>query len=205
MRKRSAVHATRGVTTGRRPAGGKRRARSASTAARIRGFEGTACAELGGGGCGGLARQVAMSQMLINVATRKFARSVRLPEGDVPAPAGAGLSKSAAFRRFLALSGARMKEWMPLSSGNRSSRHSASARWSRSLRERISCNQADHGVRPLRGSVFPCFHEVRARRSARENACGALVERAPGGRITGTMAREATEIEARERRWSPDM
>jgi putative transposase len=33
----------------------------------------------------------AINQMLINVATRKFARSVRLPEGDVPAPTGAGL------------------------------------------------------------------------------------------------------------------
>ena len=54
----------------------------------------------------------AMNQMLINVATRKFARSVRLPAGDVPAPAGAGLSKSAASRRFVALSAARMKEWM---------------------------------------------------------------------------------------------
>jgi len=53
----------------------------------------------------------AMNQMLINVATRKFARSVRLPEGDVPAPAGAGLSKSAASRRFVALSAARMKDW----------------------------------------------------------------------------------------------
>jgi putative transposase len=53
-----------------------------------------------------------MNQMLINVATRKFARSVRLPEGDVPAPAGAGLSKSAASRRFVALSAARMKDWM---------------------------------------------------------------------------------------------
>ena len=54
----------------------------------------------------------AMNQMLINVATRKFARSVRLPEGDVPAPAGAGLSKSAASRRFVALSVARLKDWM---------------------------------------------------------------------------------------------
>ena len=49
---------------------------------------------------------------VINVATRKFARSVRLPEGDVPGPAGAGLSKSAASRRFVALSAARMKDWM---------------------------------------------------------------------------------------------
>ena len=54
----------------------------------------------------------AMNQMLINVSTRKFARSVRLPEGDVPAAAGAGLSKSAASRRFVALSASRMKEWM---------------------------------------------------------------------------------------------
>jgi hypothetical protein len=54
----------------------------------------------------------AMNQMLINVSTRKFARSVRLPDGDVPAPAGAGLSKSAASRRFVALSAVRMKEWM---------------------------------------------------------------------------------------------
>jgi hypothetical protein len=54
----------------------------------------------------------AMNQMLINVSTRRFKRSVRLPEGDVPAPDGAGLSKSATSRRFVALSAARMKAWM---------------------------------------------------------------------------------------------
>jgi transposase-like protein len=54
----------------------------------------------------------AMNQMLINVSTRRFKRSVRLPDGDVPAPDGAGLSKSATSRRFVALSSARMKEWM---------------------------------------------------------------------------------------------
>ena len=54
----------------------------------------------------------AMSLMLINVSTRKFRRAVRLPEGDVPAPAGAGVSKSAASRHFVALSAARMKQWM---------------------------------------------------------------------------------------------
>jgi putative transposase len=54
----------------------------------------------------------AMNQMLINVSTRKFKRSVRLPEGNVPSPAGSGLSKSAVSRRFVALSAARMKEWM---------------------------------------------------------------------------------------------
>ncbi len=50
----------------------------------------------------------AMNQMLINVSARKFKLSVRLPEGDVPA----GLSKSAASRRFVALSAARLREWM---------------------------------------------------------------------------------------------
>jgi putative transposase len=54
----------------------------------------------------------AMNQMLINVSTRKFQRSVRLPDEGVPAPKGAGLSKSAASRHFVALSAARLKEWM---------------------------------------------------------------------------------------------
>ena len=56
--------------------------------------------------------QWAMNLMLINVSTRKLRRAVRLPEGDVPAPAGAGVSKSAASRHFVALSATRMKEWM---------------------------------------------------------------------------------------------
>ena len=54
----------------------------------------------------------AMNQMLINVSTRKFRRSVRLPEADVPSPAGSGLSKSAVSRRFVALSTAHMKKWL---------------------------------------------------------------------------------------------
>jgi putative transposase len=54
----------------------------------------------------------ALNLMLINVSTRKFGRAVRLPEGDVPAENGAGLSKSAASRRFVALSAERMSEWM---------------------------------------------------------------------------------------------
>jgi putative transposase len=54
----------------------------------------------------------AMNLMLIKVSTRKFRRAVRLPEGDLPAPAGSGVSKSAASRHFVALSAARMKEWM---------------------------------------------------------------------------------------------
>jgi putative transposase len=53
----------------------------------------------------------AMNLMLIGVSTRRFGRAVRLPEGDVPAGAGAGVSKSAASRRFVALSAERMAAW----------------------------------------------------------------------------------------------
>ena len=56
--------------------------------------------------------QWALNLMLINVSTRKFGRAVRLPGGDVPAPTGAGVTKSAVSRRFVALSVERIKEWM---------------------------------------------------------------------------------------------
>ena len=56
--------------------------------------------------------QWALNLMLINVSTRKFRRAVRLPVGDVPASKGAGVTKSAVSRRFVALSAARMEEWM---------------------------------------------------------------------------------------------
>jgi putative transposase len=54
----------------------------------------------------------AMNLMLINVATRRFGRAVRLPEGDIAVVQGAGVSKSAVSRRFVALSAERMAEWM---------------------------------------------------------------------------------------------
>ena len=54
----------------------------------------------------------AMNLMLINVSTRRFGRAVRLPEGDIAATAGSGVSKSAVSRRFVALSAERMREWM---------------------------------------------------------------------------------------------
>jgi transposase-like protein len=54
----------------------------------------------------------AMNLMLINVSTRRFARAVRLPEGDIPAAKGDGVSKSAVSRRFVALSAAQLKSWM---------------------------------------------------------------------------------------------
>ena len=54
----------------------------------------------------------AMNLMQINVSTRRFGRAVRLPEGDIAATAGSGVSKSAVSRRFVALSAARMSKWM---------------------------------------------------------------------------------------------
>jgi len=57
-------------------------------------------------------KEWAMNLMLINVSTRRYGRAVRLPAGDIPAEAGSGLSKSAASRRFVALSSARLQEWM---------------------------------------------------------------------------------------------
>jgi putative transposase len=54
----------------------------------------------------------AMNLMLINVSTRKFRRAVRLPEGDLSVAAGDGTSKSAASRRFVALSAKRLAKWM---------------------------------------------------------------------------------------------
>ena len=53
-----------------------------------------------------------MNLMLINVSTRRLRRAVRLPEGDLPVIAGDGTSKSAASRRFVALSAERLAEWM---------------------------------------------------------------------------------------------
>lgn len=60
----------------------------------------------------GLLEQWAMSLMLMNVATRKVGRAVRLPEAGVPCEPGSGLSKSAVSRRFKALTQARLEEWM---------------------------------------------------------------------------------------------
>ena len=54
----------------------------------------------------------ALNLMLINVSTRRFARAVRLPEGDIPSGKGDGVSKSAVSRRFVALSAAQLKTWM---------------------------------------------------------------------------------------------
>lgn len=54
----------------------------------------------------------AMNLMLINVSTRRFARAVRLPDGDIAVAKGDGVSKSAVSRRFVALSAAQLEAWM---------------------------------------------------------------------------------------------
>jgi putative transposase len=54
----------------------------------------------------------AMNLMMVGVPTRRFGRAVRLPEGDVPSGPGSGVSKSAASRRFVALSAERMAAWL---------------------------------------------------------------------------------------------
>jgi putative transposase len=64
------------------------------------------------GQCADWLGQWAMNQMLINVSTRQFRRSVRLPDGDVASLQGDGTSKSAVSRKFVALSSAKLKEWL---------------------------------------------------------------------------------------------
>src|SRR5207344_2656956 len=100
----------------------------------------------------------AMNQMLINVSTRKFARSVRLPEGDVPGPAWAGLSKSAASRRFVALSAARMKgldgirSLRPRFAGDPDRWHSHGRRSDPGCSDRCRREGRQASARPYRGS-----------------------------------------------------
>ena len=48
--------------------------------------------------------KTAMNLLPIGVATRKFGRAVRLPKGSLPRVDGEETSKSAASRRFVALS-----------------------------------------------------------------------------------------------------
>jgi len=56
--------------------------------------------------------KTAMNLMLIGVATRKIGRAVRLPDGPLRRVDGDGTSKSAASRRFVALSQQRLEEWL---------------------------------------------------------------------------------------------
>jgi transposase-like protein len=56
--------------------------------------------------------KTAKNLMLIGVATRKIGRAVRLPEGRLCQVDGDGTSKSAASRRFVALSQERMEAWL---------------------------------------------------------------------------------------------
>lgn len=56
--------------------------------------------------------KTAMNLMLIGVATRKIGRAVRPPEGPIPRVDGDGTPKSAASRRFVALSEQRLEDWL---------------------------------------------------------------------------------------------
>ena len=68
--------------------------------------------QLDGNPEGGLLSRWAFNQMLIGVATRKYARSVRLPDGDLAGQAKRATTKSSVSRRFVALSTAKLKEWL---------------------------------------------------------------------------------------------
>jgi hypothetical protein len=53
-----------------------------------------------------------MNRTLLNVAMRKFGRAVRLPDSKGPAANGSGLAKSAASRRFAALTEQYLITWI---------------------------------------------------------------------------------------------
>ena len=53
---------------------------------------------------GNLLLERALNLMMLNVPTRKYRRSVRLPEGDVRGVCGDGTSKSAVSQLFVAFS-----------------------------------------------------------------------------------------------------
>ena len=72
--------------------------------------------ELDGDPEGDLLSRWAFNQMLTGVATRKYARSVRLPVGDLAGQAKRATTKSSVSRRFVALSTAKLKEGWRLTS-----------------------------------------------------------------------------------------
>jgi transposase-like protein len=59
-----------------------------------------------------LLRAWAMNLMVLTVSTRKYRRAVRLSEGDLPALARDGTSKSAVSRRFVAISRKKLEAWL---------------------------------------------------------------------------------------------
>jgi putative transposase len=54
----------------------------------------------------------AFTQMLIGVATRKYARSVRPPDGDLAGPGKRATTKSSISQRSVAPSTVKLKEWL---------------------------------------------------------------------------------------------
>ncbi len=61
---------------------------------------------------GDLLQAWAYELMLLGVATRRYSRAVRLEAGDLARQAGDGTSKSAVSRRFVALSQAKLADWL---------------------------------------------------------------------------------------------
>jgi transposase-like protein len=62
--------------------------------------------------CGDLLQAWSYELMLLGVATRRYGRAVRLEAGDLARQAGDGTSKSAVSRRFVAMSQAKLAEWL---------------------------------------------------------------------------------------------
>jgi hypothetical protein len=58
------------------------------------------------------ARGLAVGDEPDAVSTRRFRRSVRLPDGDVASAKGDGTTKSAVSRKFVALSSAKLTDWL---------------------------------------------------------------------------------------------
>jgi transposase-like protein len=61
---------------------------------------------------GDLLQAWAYELMLLGVATRRYGRAVRLEAGDLARQAGDGTSKSSVSRRFVAMSQAKLTDWM---------------------------------------------------------------------------------------------
>lgn len=61
---------------------------------------------------GDLLQAWAYELMLLGVATRRYGRAVRLEAGDLARQAGDGTSKSAVSRRFVAMSQAKLADWL---------------------------------------------------------------------------------------------
>src|SRR5262249_10569585 len=119
MRNSFVASATSGTRIGRAIAGARSVARSAGMAAKLA-FCGRGCGSAAVANwsfpAGARSRRRTFCRAgrstLIGVATRKYARSVRLADGDLAGQARRATTKSSVSRRFVALSTAKLKEWL---------------------------------------------------------------------------------------------